>query len=104
MTFDDLLNLEIVAITFIHDYFQIIFKNESILNVYNKYEILWTQDSRKLIYSKVISVNLSKEKLTILLNNSCSIEIWLEDDDYNWPEAIELIFPDKQILIHRAWD
>lgn len=100
---NQIINSKIVAITFIHDYFQLSFDDEKGLSIYNNYIINWIHDYRDLIYKVVLSIEKENDSIFIYLTDGVSISIWLQDEDYNWPEVFELNLPDWQIIVE-TWD
>lgn len=96
---NQIINSKIVAITFIHDYFQIAFDDEKSLSIYNKYKINQINDYRSLIYKVVLSIEMKNNSIILNLTDNTSISIWLADSDYNWPEAFQLNLPDWTSII-----
>jgi hypothetical protein len=87
-----ILSLPIVSVIEIHDYLQIFFSNGAILNLFNKYSYK-ANDSRicSLVGSFVTQLTQNQQNICISFSNGSELIIGLSYDDYNGPEALELI-------------
>lgn len=77
------------------------FDNDASFVIDNNYIILNSKESehKDLIWSKVVKIEQTKELFRLNLNNDIIIEVWLKDEDYNWPEALRLYLPNWQTII-----
>jgi hypothetical protein len=85
-----LVGLLIKKAEIIQDYFQLIFPEGTILNIYNKYQY----DGGSVLAlegKKLISVVETNNKIVLDFGDSGRLSVGLLDEDYNGPEAIELI-------------
>lgn len=87
-----LLSLPIVSVIEIHDYLQIFFSNGAILNIFNKYSYK-ANDSRicSLVGTFATQLTQNQQNICIFFSNGSELIIGLSNDDYNGPEALELI-------------
>lgn len=85
-----LISLVLQEIRVIEDYLQLLFVGGIILNIYNVY----AYDGQTLSLLKgqqVTEVSESVESAVLSFSNRTHLIIGLKDDDYNGPEAMELI-------------
>lgn len=84
-----------------NEWLGIVFDDNLRLGIDNKYKILWAKepDYSDLIWCRVLKIKQMKDVFIMTLTNNISIEIWLKDDDYNWPEAMQLVLPNGQSII-----
>jgi hypothetical protein len=75
-----------------------IFEDKSKLSIFNRHQFS-SRDINQLTESKVKSINESAEKINIELHNGILLEIFLDNDSWVGPEAVELILPDGQIVV-----
>ena len=101
---------KIVKVIFIHDYIQLVFDNNSVLNLNNKVTIDLSDnqpdcrtslmlDDVNLIENNIVKniIIKSNEYFKIILTNDICIEMSMRHEDYNGPEAFE--FYDKELMI-----
>ena len=87
---------KIVKINYIHDYLQIFFDDNSILNLNNKVTMSGNID---LVIDKIIkNVILNNEILKLISVNDFVIEMTMKHEDYNGPEALEYYNGDLIII------
>jgi len=88
----------IQMVEIIHDYLQLTFTDGTILNIYNKYqydgESVLTFEGKKLI--SAIETDI---KIILDIEDGGKIEVGLLDEDYNGPEAMELIRKDEPPVV-----
>lgn len=79
----------------------IVFDSNLRLGIDNKYKILCSKESdyQDIIWCKVLKIKQTKDIFIIILTKNITIEVWLRDEDYNWPEAMQLVLPNGQIII-----
>lgn len=79
----------------------LMFDGEITLSVYNRYELVDSghADAQPLVGSIVLGVEEAADKVVILLDNGCHVEIDLTDDAYSGPEAMQLRVPGEPIVI-----
>ncbi len=85
-----LVGLIIKKVEVIQDYFQLIFADSMILNIYNRYQY----DGGSVLAlegKKLVSVIETNNKIVLDFEDSGKLTVSLLDEDYNGPEAIELI-------------
>ena len=77
------------------------FDGEITLSVYNRYELVGSSHAvtHPLVGSTVLGVEEASDKVVILLDNGCHVEIDLTDDAYSGPEAMQLRVPGEPIVI-----
>lgn len=77
----------------------IMFEEGIILNIYNRYEIIYKDsESPLLIGSAVVRVEEAPERVGIILDNGACVKIELTSDAYFGPEAMQLRVPGKSIV------
>jgi hypothetical protein len=87
----------IIKIIYIHDYIQIYFNDNGILNLYNK-TIINGEDN--MFINKIVKdIFTIKNKLIIYCNKNLFIEMSMLDKDYVGPEAIEYNNEDITIVV-----
>ncbi|MDR0322122.1 MAG: hypothetical protein LBI28_11510 [Treponema sp.] len=85
----------ITKINYIHDYMQIYFNDNGILNLYNKTMI---NENENLFINKAVNdIFTIKNKLIISCNKDLFIEMSMLDKDYVEPESFE--YNNKDITI-----
>lgn len=89
-TLQILVGLTIKKVEVLQDYFQLIFADSTILNIFNKYQYdgssVLTLEGKKLV-----SVIETDYKIVLDFKDCGKLTVGLLDEDYNGPEAIELI-------------
>ncbi len=89
-TLQVLVGLILSKVEEIHDYVQLVFNDGTTLNIFNKYDYnngcILDIEGKKIKY-----VKNSGNDILIVFEDSSSISIGLRDDDYNGPEAMELM-------------
>lgn len=93
----ELINSKVVSSTTNDEDALIEFSNGSRLNVFNRYSI--TPVSSELIGSMLTSVVEHQNEIILMFDNFIALEIGLEDDDYNGPEALGYIDSSGRIVI-----
>jgi len=74
--------------------------NEYSLIVYNRYEAVNCSDVIKLINRKVIKINIVEDKcFEINFEGALTLKVYIDDNSYNTPEAMELNGPNNLIAI-----
>lgn len=93
-----LVGLFINKVEIIQDYFQIIFQDGTILNIYNKYKYeggsVVSLEGKKLLY-----VSESNNKILLDFGDNGILSIGLLEEDYNGPEAIGLIRKGEPLVV-----
>ena len=92
----NIIGKEVEKIVYIHDYFQLIFDDGSILNLYNK--ITTFVNVELIIGKKVFDVILDDEELEIKILSNLNIRMSMKKEDYNSPEAFEYNYGDLIII------
>ncbi len=85
-----LVGLIIKKVEVLQDYVQLIFSDNTILNIFNKYQY---DGSSVLVLEgkKLVSAIETKIKIVFEFKDSGKLTVSLLNKDYNGPEAIELI-------------
>ncbi len=85
-----LVDLIIKKVEILQDYFQLVFADNTTLNIFNKYQY---DGSSVLVLEgeKLVSAIETKNKIVFEFKDSGKLTVSLLDKDYNGPEAIELI-------------
>lgn len=96
-----LLSLSIITIRQVHDYLQLVFSDGSILNIFNRYNYNDSKDSKisNLVGQVVTHVQEEQTRIYIDFYNGSRFVIGLSSDDYNGPEALELIRKGEKLVI-----
>lgn len=89
---------KIQEVRVVEDYLQLVFINNSVLNIYNSYRYNGECIS-SIKTQEIISINENNEQITLSFSNKFCLIISLKDDDYKSPEAIELIKKGKETII-----
>lgn len=77
----------------------IMFEEGIILNIYNRYEIIYKDSESPLLTgSAVVRVEEAPERVGIILDNGACVKIELTSDAYFGPEAMQLRVPGKSIV------
>ena len=85
-----LVGLIIKKVQVVQDYCQLIFDDNTILNIYNKYQY----DGSSVLAlegKKLVSVIETNNNVVLDFDDNGNLTVSLLDEDYNGPEAIELI-------------
>lgn len=69
------------------------------LTVFNNYAVEKAAELSDFIGAHTIEVDESPVNVAITFQNGAGLNISLEDEDWNGPEAIELILSDGQIVV-----
>jgi hypothetical protein len=87
----------------VHDYVQIYFDNGSILNVFNKIGggDLSDEFFLSLSRARVTEFELKEGAVSIAFSNGKRLKVGMTDDDYQSPEALELICSDGRLIVWR---
>lgn len=75
-----------------------IFEGGSKLSVFNRHKFS-PEDSSNFVGVKVESVVESEDKINIGFHNGGFLEIYLDNQSWSGPEAVELILADGQIIV-----
>ncbi len=90
--------LRIQKIEKVHDYLQMIFSNDMILNIYNNYK--YNSNSILSLKNKEIKFAIeSNEEIVFGFQDNNKLIISLKDADYNGPEAMELSCEGKTTIV-----
>ena len=84
----------------VEDYFQIAFKDNVILTIYNDISIVGIdlKEAESLKGLLIENVVITDDFLELWLSNNFVIKIDLRDVAYHYPEAMILYLPNKQII------
>ncbi len=96
-----LISLTVKKIERVHDYLQILFSDGTAINVYSNYRYdRAVHDLSPSIHGeKVVTVSENQDGVTIVFSGGGHLLVGLKDEDYNGPEAIELIRKGKETVI-----
>ena len=83
----------------IHDYIQLKLSNGYVLSIYNNYFISLDSLS-SFIGVAVKEIDLFEDRVVIIFGNDALLNIGLNDDDYNGPEALMLTTANNEFFIY----
>jgi hypothetical protein len=78
-------------------------KNGWVVAIYSKFSVL-SEDGKEVSPSRIDGMTLiaslvEAEKITFLFDSGYAIEIYLTDDAFNGPEALQLAGPNNEIIV-----
>jgi len=83
----------------VHDYVQLLFEQDIVLNIYNEFKLSNNHDVSSLNGIKVLKVEEKPEAVILYFSNGTRLDIDLRDEAYNGPEALELCVPGQPTVV-----
>ncbi len=83
----------------VHDYTQLLFERDIVLNIYNEWTLSSGSDMRGLKGAKLIQAEEKCEALHFSFSNGKCLDVALCDEAYNGPEALELCVPGQPPVV-----
>ncbi|SDX52801.1 hypothetical protein SAMN05444064_1248 [Pseudomonas syringae] len=90
----------VVKACIVHDYIQIFFAEDVILNINNSYHIFGST-VKGLRGKKLINVSEGEQEIELVFEGLAKIRVDMSPDGFHGPEAMELLRPGFPLVI---WD
>jgi hypothetical protein len=96
---DILVGMSVTNALRVHDYVQLFFERDIVLNIYNEFKLFNGHDLSALNGAKLLEVGEKQDELALYFSNGTRLDIDLRDEAYNGPEALELHVPGQPPVV-----
>jgi len=94
-----LVGMEVTDALQVHDYVQLLFEKDILLNIYNAWRLCHGDDLRALTGTTLLMVEEKQDTLIFYFSHGKRLDIHLCDAAYSGPEALELNIPGQPTVV-----
>jgi len=96
---ESLVGLVVTQVLRVHDYVQVLFEQDIVLNIYNEFKLSNGHNISALTNTKLLRAEEKGDAVIFYFSNGTCLAIDLREEAYNGPEALELHVPGQPTVV-----
>ncbi|MBT4760580.1 MAG: hypothetical protein HOO06_02680 [Bdellovibrionaceae bacterium] len=97
--FRNLIDLKVDKVVQVHDYIQLLFEREWVLNVYNDFKVTPNDELKKIQQMKLCQFSDESDLIKLVFSEGQTLIVKMSKEAWHGPEAVSLKGPDNQTFV-----